>query len=435
MVVPPIAPSENQQFDLAITDIINHNQKMKSLKPTTGALRTLHSIRRARARPKCLPNGSLIPSYPLRPITITSCRLARSPPPQAPKNPIDPIALHRLEEERRAYYKHRSYYSAAGFVGGMIAIWLISTQIDLPPKSTKLDAVAPDSPPFDKRKEDPLVVLGKERKTVVQKLGEEADEEGDVVQTGTSTVPTFPRLLGFADSTLGGNVDSGTTEDGLVEYQLVGLGIRTVSFLKIQVYVVGMYVATDDIAALQEALIRRIDPVATTLVADEKEKLKRVLLDPEQGEEVWSQVLKDSGVRTVVRIVPIRDTDFGHLRDGLVRAITTRARKVHDEFEDETFGASVNNFKALFRKGSMPKKKELILARNEKGVLVIWYNDGKNGPQRLGEVQDERISRAVWLNYLAGKLVASEPARVSIVDGIMEFVERPVGTVATQVHV
>jgi hypothetical protein len=53
----------------------------------------------------------------------------------------------------------------------------------------------------------------------------------------------------------------------------------------------------------------------------------------------------------------------------------------------------------------------------------------------LGEVQDERISRAVWLNYLAGKSVASEPARASIVDGIMEFVERPVGTVATQVHV
>jgi hypothetical protein len=37
------------------------------------------------------------------------------------------------------------------------------------------------------------------------------------------------------------------------------------------------------------------------------------------------------------------------------------------------------------------------------------------------------------LNYLAGKTVASEGARKSIVEGIMEFVERPVGTVATQV--
>jgi hypothetical protein len=315
----------------------------------------------------------------------------------------------------------------------MIAIWLIATSIDLPPKPTKLDSSTLDIP-VDKRKEDPLVVLDKERKTVVQKLGEEPDEEGDVVQTGTSTVPIFPRLLGFADGTEAVEIGSGATEDGLVEYQLVGLGIRTVSFLKIQVYVVGMYVATDDIAALQEALIRRIDPIATTLVAGEKENLKQKLLDPEQGEEIWSQVLRDSGVRTVVRIVPTRDTDFGHLRDGWVRAITGRARK-NPEFGDDAFGDGVKNFKSLFRKGSVPKKKELLLARNGKGVLVVWYNDGKSGPQRLGDVQDERISRAVWLNYLAGKTVASEPARISIVEGVMEFVERPVGTVATQVHV
>jgi hypothetical protein len=48
-------------------------------------------------------------------------------------------------------------------------------------------------------------------------------------------------------------------------------------------------------------------------------------------------------------------------------------------------------------------------------------------------VEDERVSRALWLNYLAGKKVASEPARKNIVEGIMEFVERPIGTVAAQV--
>ena len=158
-------------------------------------------------------------------------------------------------------------------------------------------------------------------------------------------------------------------------------------------------------------------------------------MHPEQSEEIWNRVLKDTGVKTILRVVPTRDTDFGHLRDGWVRAITARARKDPSEFGDEAFGASVNNFKALFRKGSVPKKKELLLARNEKGVLAVWYDDDKNGPQRLGQVQDERISRAIWLNYLAGKKVASEPARLSIVDGVMEFVERPVGTVATQVHV
>jgi len=215
----------------------------------------------------------------------------------------------------------------------------------------------------------------------------------------------------------------------------MGLGIRTVSFLAIQVYVVGMYIATDDIASLQEAMVRKIDPVATTLVAGEKDKLKSLLLDPETGDEVWNEILKDTQIRTLVRIVPTRDTDFGHLRDAFVRHVTNKARKHPEEYGDETFGVSVNQLKALFRKGSVPKRKELVMARNKNGLLAAWYDDGKNGPQKLGEVPDERVSRILWLNYLAGKTVASEGARISIINGVMEFVERPVGTVATQVHV
>jgi len=65
----------------------------------------------------------------------------------------------------------------------------------------------------------------------------------------------------------------------------------------------------------------------------------------------------------------------------------------------------------------VPKQKELLLSRDRKGKLAVWYDDGKNGAQRLGQVEDERISRAVWLNYLAGKTVASEGARKSIVEG------------------
>jgi Chalcone isomerase like len=225
--------------------------------------------------------------------------------------------------------------------------------------------------------------------------------------------------------------------DRLVEYQLLGLGIRTVSFLGIEVYVIGMYIATDDIAAFQEKLIRRIDPVASTLVAGEKEKLKGLLFDAEKSEEVWNMVLKESGARTLIRIVPTRNTDFHHLRDAWVRMMTARAQSpgYKAEYGDESFGVSMQKFKALFNRGSVPKQKELLLSRDSKGKLAVWYDDGKVGAQRLGQIEDERISRAVWLNYLAGKTVASEGARKSIVDGVMEFVERPVGTVATQVHV
>jgi hypothetical protein len=358
--------------------------------------------------------------------TLTS----KPPSPSDPPSRIDPITLHRLEAQRLAYYKRRSYYAAAGLVFTFLAIYVTATSIDL-------DANKSDSP---RRPDDPLVVLGRERKVVVQKLGEEPEEVKDVVHTGTSTVPTFPRVLDFYDDeneVKGNESGPATSDDRLVEYQLLGLGIRTVSFLGIQVYVLGMYIATDDIASFQERLIHIIDPVASTLVAGEKEDLKKLLFHPEKGEEVWSQALKDSGARTLLRIVPTRNTDFHHLRDGWVRQITARAQSplYEKEYSDESFGVSMQEFKALFNRGSVPKQKELLLSRDGKGKLAVWYDDGKNGAQRLGQVLDERISRAVWLNYLAGKTVASEGARKSIVEGVMEFVERPVGTVATQVHV
>lgn len=345
-----------------------------------------------------------------------------------PREDLDPITLQRLEAERRAYYKRRSYYAGAGFVLGMIAIWVTATSIELPPKPAKMDS--------SKRANDPLVVLGRERRVIVQKLGEEPEEVADVVETGTSTVPTFPRYLDFYDSESGTILPKdpdGEGTDVTVEYQLMGLGIRTVSFLGVQVYVVGMYVATDDIAALQEALTRKVNPMATTLIPTERESLKAALSDPVQSEEIWNEVIKKAGCRMLLRIVPTRNTDFHHLRDGWVRGITARAQKNRDEFGDESFGAALNEFKALFNRGSVPQKKELLLSRNRNGCLAIWYDDGKTGAQRLGEVQDERISRTVWLNYLGGKTVASESARQSIIDGVLEFVERPVGTVATQV--
>lgn len=316
----------------------------------------------------------------------------------------------------------------------MVAIWVTATSIDLekypPNKPTKMDS--------GRRADDPLVVLGRERKVVVQKLGEEPEERPDVVETGTSTVPTFPRVLNFVDDAreqAKTGIEAWQNDDRLVEYQLMGLGIRTVSFLGIQVYVVGMYVATDDIAILQDTMIRKIAPGGSTLVAGEKDKLKQQLYDPEEGTRIWNEVLKDSGVRTLIRIVPCRNTDFHHLRDAWVRSLTAKSQTNREEYGDELFGKSVADFKALFNRGSIPKQKELLMSRDPKGKLAIWYDDGKNGAQRLGDLTDERISRIVWLNYLAGKTVASEPARKSIVEGVMEFVERPIGTVATQVQV
>ena len=280
----------------------------------------------------------------------------------------------------------------------------------------------------------------------------QGDEDVELVETGTSTVPHFPRTLVLptekSSSSPALPVGTGSANDS---YQLLGLGIRTVSFLSIQVYVVGIYVATSDISSLQSRLVRRVagTETASTLVANEKDSLRAMLLDAEGGEQIWDEVLREGGIRTVVRIVPTRNTDFGHLRDGWVRGITARSQvrsrkqagalggAAQESYDDEAFGKSVGEFKQIFggagRKG-VGKGKVLMLGRDANGGLGAWVEgESAEGFVRLGEVTDERISRLVWLGYLAGKSVASEAARKSVVDGILELVERPVGTVETQV--
>lgn len=275
------------------------------------------------------------------------------------------------------------------------------------------------------------------------------NEEVELVETGTSYVPHFPKTVSLPS-------DAANARDA--EYTLVGLGIRRVSFLNIQVYVVGFYVKNSALQAFQSALTRTVNPTASALILGEKETLRASLLDADQSWEVWDQVLRDRDggghIDTLFRVVPVRDTDFNHLRDGWVTGITNRiqedakrrqkiAKEAANgvppppaEFDDESMGLAMRSFKSLFSgKGKAPKASIILLERTPQGSLEAWFQRSaaagskKGGLEKIGSVEDERVSRLIWMGYLGGKNVSSEEARKDVVKGIMGFVERPAGTV------
>ncbi|KAI6085218.1 chalcone isomerase [Hypoxylon rubiginosum] len=369
-------------------------------------------------------------SFVLSPLKPRSCRSSprlRVNPAQCrtfirPQRPshraVENLNLNRMRTESYDYYVRRRAFLLCGAISGVVGIcytsYLLFQELRKP---KKLDSGLPD-------KLDPFSTeAGSKRKTVIH------DGDGtELVPTGNSTIPTFPRLLELAVGAEGAQ-----EKVNGVEYTLVGLGVRTVSFLSIQVYMVGYYIATQDIAAIQSRLIKEINPIATTLVSNEKDELRKALLDNERGEQLWTDILREIKPRSLFRVVPVRDTDFHHLRDGFVRAITARSQSNNSVYGDEAFGAAMKEFRNLFNRGKVPKKQEMLLVRDAAGRLTITFNDGKTGMGTLGRVSEERVSRLLWLNYLAGSKVASEPARKNIVEGLMEFVERPVGTVESQV--
>lgn len=407
--------------------------------------------------------------------------------PKGPPTEEDFVSVHRAEAIRRAALIRRRNWLALGAALSMIApiflvrLWDVPLDEDRkhddglgrkaadwivgPP--TKTDAPKKAADQFQSNK----VVIAAGDKVIAAPADSHNPQASDpdtieLVETGTSYVPYFPRTIRLPTDAAGPESVSSDAE-----YTLLGLGIRKVSFLRVQVYVVGLYVKTADLSTLQNHLINTVNPTASALIPDEKKALRDSLVDADKSTKIWEAILsKDgpSGVDMAFRVVPCRSTDFKHLQDGWMRGIASRTDEVRrrqadllrqqaaenktialpkpveeSEFQDEAFGLAMKEFRNLFQgKGKAPKGSVIVLTRNKKGTLGALYQPIVKADKQenmgkatwLGQVQDERVGRLVWMLYLGGQNVSSEDARKSIVDGCIDIVERPVGTLETMVH-
>lgn len=245
------------------------------------------------------------------------------------------------------------------------------------------------------------------------------DDNGiELIQPPTNS-PPFPVEL---------SLNTGTETE---MYDLLGVGVRTVSFIRFHVYALGIYIARDDQQLAHNVL-------AGAVKLDEKtHDLKTALLDPEQGNRIIGHLL-DHGVRLDIRIVPVRGTDFSHLRDGFVRQILahplfkelSRSSSADASGSDiaASLGDGINQLKVAFsRKMSVPKHNILHLARHKNGSLTITYYNSKSESSKkvetlvLGTVDSPSISKILMLQYLAGNNVSSESARQTCIETLSKL--------------
>ncbi|KAK1810579.1 Altered inheritance of mitochondria protein 18 mitochondrial [Friedmanniomyces endolithicus] len=364
------------------------------------------------------------------------------------RNPLDVRAARIIEAEAKAHNLQRMRIAGMGLILSMGGLAMVIFNLDLDSieqaeKQRKggqqLDASDEANARFQ-GKEVHVIGAGDGKRIVASGAGEQVE----LVETGTSSVPHFPRTIylpSSSDSTRipgvvavaqpNADANPGNTANQ-EEYTLVGLGIRTVMW--IQVYVVGMYVRTNDITALQAKLVRNVNPTASALIPSEKEDLKKKLLDPEESRAIWAELLAVPGIKTAFRISPTRSTNFSHLRDGFVSGINNRTGEARSltqggitEYDSEEFGRSVQDLKAIFKGSNAPKGSVLVLSRDERGTLDVLYQpkpeQGEQAMERLGSLPDERVSRLLWFGYLAGAKVSSQGARDGIVNGCMDEVD------------
>lgn len=201
------------------------------------------------------------------------------------------------------------------------------------------------------------------------------------------------------------------TGDETRPFVLVASGVRTVSFLRVQVYVAALYVEESSFAKF-----------ASSSAASS---------GAQTAEDLMNRAI-ESGVAAVVRIVPVRNTDFAHLRDGFTRAIQQRRknqRKAASEEQrsqsaedqeavEEALAEATQRFKESFPKTSLKKGEELdIVLRSTSaggGVDVALEHKG----EILGRVPYDPRGRNVDIaRLLLGAYLAEKDPVSAVVSG------------------
>ncbi|ORY29164.1 chalcone-flavanone isomerase-domain-containing protein [Naematelia encephala] len=201
---------------------------------------------------------------------------------------------------------------------------------------------------------------------------------------------------------------------------LVGLGVRKVSFLRVKVYSVGFYLEDrvlqhlDDIPGWQSFTAQHLLTPPTTNPSDP-------LGAPQLSGEALMRTLLEAGTACAVRIVPVRNTDFSHLRDSFTRALLARqkiarAKSEITEEDEARIAESLQTFKSLFPSQSLPKGESLVLIRTTDGSLHV-----ESGGRLLGSVRDAWVAREMMLAYFADKDIISPVLKEDVAKGLEQY--------------
>lgn len=177
---------------------------------------------------------------------------------------------------------------------------------------------------------------------------------------------------------------------GTPKLSLLGLGVRTVSFLGLKVYSVGFY-------------------------ADLGQRGFKPRVDGTPAEQIEHIVRNTT---CALRIVPVRSTSHTHLRDGFIRAIQSRITLARNNGhltpeEEDALLQPVQTLKGLFPNVSLPKHQPLhavLTAPTPNGSRTLYFPE-------LGRVENPWLADEFFMAYFAGNGI-SPAMKKSVEDAI-----------------
>lgn len=171
------------------------------------------------------------------------------------------------------------------------------------------------------------------------------------------------------------------------------LGTRTVTFLEICVYTVGLYVDEAFLQAQQRRLQTLLQDAGAPGATPGKDALPPPLVD----------ALLD-GSQRALRIVAYRDAEFSHLRDGLARALEQRAggggSPAPSVEQQQVIARDIARFRRMFPKTTLATGEEMVLSCA--GGCVSLHHNGR----LVSELESPFVCRALFASYLDARSAA-----------------------------
>ncbi|KAF9182672.1 hypothetical protein BGZ50_004769 [Haplosporangium sp. Z 11] len=193
------------------------------------------------------------------------------------------------------------------------------------------------------------------------------------------------------------------SEDGSPA-RLLGLGVRKITFLKVQVYVVGLYAKESDLD----------DHNSRFRAMPEVQKFQRT---EKASADIAFRAMVQTPIELILRIAPVRSTNGPHLRDGFTRSLNQAAKDQKLSAPDnEEAMQGILEFKNLFPKGKIEAGQALLFKKSPDGTLTVQL-----GNEVLGSTRNQWVIETFFFSYLQGDNPISEKARDSIAEGIQNL--------------
>lgn len=184
------------------------------------------------------------------------------------------------------------------------------------------------------------------------------------------------------------------------KHNLIATGVRSVTFVGFKVYGAGLYVADSDEAEI-------VSTVGKYLKQHGCQTVEKLLKDKELSQKLVDEISQK--ISYAIKITPVRNTDYGHLRDGLTKSILASplAKAMREEV-----GSGVEQLRTVFQafRGSVAKNDNLWLVAEKDHVTV--FHEGKQ-VTKMGTITEPSIKRVLLVLYLSSAKPLSEPLRAN----------------------